>query len=477
MIAVILCGGGGSRLWPISTNSRPKQFLDLTGSGCSMLQETVFRAIDVGCTAIYCVTVAEYEEEVRQHIESVSALLGVDVEILVESDRRGTASAIAVAAQYELIYKNRADSILVVMPADHSIPDYNDDLARHIHAAAQQATDDRVICFGVDQSCRDICKYGVIIPGRVLTDEALPILEVAEFKEKPTSITFGGSRALINSGIYLGTAKAFFEIIKARSKQSWIMPKNAQAERGASNLVRIEPCLTFESKKPSFDVLVSENAGPSLAVLPFSHELSAIWSDIGSWGELVDRRKSLALAGENCVKVHDYGAVHELNASRCTALSSGRDIALVGVEDLIVAESEAGVLVMRKGCEMPRSLLEILTNNPRREDRPWGYFLELSHEAGCRIKKIVIFPGKRISLQSHTHRSEIWTIIGGDGFININEHEDRCRAGDVYRINAGDVHRIENIGSAPLVFIEVQAGEVLSESDIIRYDDDFGRSG
>ena len=468
LLPVVLAGGAGARLWPLSRALHPKQFLALTG-GRSMMQETLLRLAPLEGAQDPCIVCNEEHRFLAA--EQCRALGRAWSAILLEPAPRGTATAAALAACRALAAG--ADPALLVVPSDG----YVESGARFREAVAaglDAAAGGRLVTFGVPPSAPEM-GYGYIRAGEALEGGAR---RVAEFVEKPgraAAARYVESGAFLwNSGVFLFKASAYAAAL-ARHAPAVLEGCRAAIEDGAADLDFFRPGPAFaRAPAASIDRAIMERTGDA-AVVP----LKTGWSDVGSWPAL---HAVSALDGANNALVGDVIAVGTTNS---LVRAEGRLVATVGVDRLIVVETADAVLVAgwEEGQRVREAVarLEALSRPEhrahRRVLRPWGSFETVEAGDGYRVKRLTIKPGARLSLQSHRHRSEHWVVVRGTARVTRGETTLTLSANQSTYIPPGARHRLGNPGEDPLEVIEVQVGAYLGEDDIARFDDDFGRSG
>ena len=464
---VIMAGGSGSRLWPLSRQLNPKQFLPLTGEG-SMLQETLKRLEPLEHRAPLLICNEEHRflvaEQVRQ--QGVS-----DARILLEPEGRNTAPAIAVAALQAIA--EEPDALLLVLAADHLIRDV-EKFHESIGHAQTLAEANHLVTFGIVPTHAET-GYGYIQRGEELKDFGF---QVKRFVEKPDSNTAEDYLATggyyWNSGMFLFSAKRYLDELE-RFQPAMVEACRA-ALAGASqdlDFTRLDAEAFRACPSDSIDYAVMERTEQA-AVVP----LEAGWSDIGSWSALWDVKEHDA-QGNACqgdVMLHDS---HNLMVH-----ADHRLVATVGVEDLVVVETKDAVLVAHKDrVQEVKKIVERLKREGRQEHinhrevyRPWGVYDSIDKGDRYQVKCITVKPGAKLSVQMHHHRAEHWVVVSGTAKVTIGDKTQLVSENESTYIPIGQVHALENPGKIPLELIEVQSGSYLGEDDIIRFNDRYGRS-
>lgn len=462
---VVLCGGSGTRLWPLSRERFPKQFIDLVGTG-SLFQDTI-RRIDP--SLIDQVTVVCNEDH-RFRVADELAEIGIENPcILLEPVGRNTAPAIAAAA---FAATATEDHVLIVLPSDHVIENTIEFNAK-LRIAIEQAEAGRMVTFGVVPD-KPETGFGYIESGDEL---ATGVASVARFIEKPpldeARQYVDGGKHFWNSGMfvfkastYLAELERFEPEILAGCRQAFEKGQTDQQFRRLDS----EDFAAVTSK--SVDYAVMEQTDHA-CVIP----IDVGWSDVGSWSALWSQ---LALdSNGNAVS----GDVVLDSVSNSLIRGNKRLIAVAGVSDVIVVETADAVLVMDKNqSQKVKDLVAQLANESREElidhqrvYRPWGFYEQVDDGEGFLVKQIEVYPGASLSLQLHHHRSEHWVVVEGTATVTRGEQTFELPAGESTFIPVETKHRLENKTREPVRIIEVQIGGLLSEDDIVRYQDMYGR--
>jgi mannose-1-phosphate guanylyltransferase / mannose-6-phosphate isomerase len=468
LIPVILSGGAGTRLWPLSRESYPKQLLALTGK-LTMLQDTATRLAGIaGAHAPIVVCNEAHRFTVAEQLRT----LGIQASaILLEPAGRNTAPAVALAALRAQQIDPQAT--LVVAPADHVIRD-----ARTFQAAAETAAelalDGKLVTFGI-VAHQPETGYGYIRRG-VGSGPAFP---VAKFIEKPpldvaTQFVASGDYYW-NSGMFVFTAERYLAELAAFAPDILEAARAAfDAARTDLDFMRIDKTQFEKCRSESIDYAVMEKTRDAL-VLP----LDAGWSDVGSWSSLFDAlpadEDGNVLQGD--VMVHD---THD-----CYVHSTSRLVAAVGMDDHIIVETKDAVLVAPKErVQDVKDLVAQIKKAGRSESswhrevfRPWGSYDSIDNGDRFQVKRLSVKPGGVLSLQMHHHRAEHWIVVQGTARITCNDKTFLLSENESTYIPIGARHRIENPGKVPLRIVEVQSGSYLGEDDIVRYEDNYGRQG
>lgn len=475
LVPVILSGGSGTRLWPLSRETHPKQLLPLVGEE-ALLQAAVRRLDglpDVVEPLLIC------NEDHRFVVAEQVRQLGREGTVLLEPVGRNTAPALTLAALWATY--DGDDPVLVVMPADHVI--LNGDVFREAVAeAATLADDGTVTTFGISPDCPET-GYGYIQIGALLPGNT-GAYELARFVEKPDRETaqryFESGSYLWNSGIFVMKASVWLSAIGICRPDILAACEAAMASPRADNdFVRLDEAAFSACPADSIDYAVMEriaNGTPGLppaAVIP----LSAGWSDVGAWSSLwqVLPKDEAGNAFRGDVMLHD--------TEDTLAISEGRLVACVGVRDLVVVETPDAVLVahkertqeVKKIAERLKLDQRIEAHQHRKVHRPWGSYDGIDAGDRFQVKRIVVKPGASLSLQMHHHRAEHWVVVRGTAKVTRGDEVLLLAENESTYIPLGVKHRLENPGRLPLEMIEVQSGAYLGEDDITRFEDTYGR--
>lgn len=470
---VILCGGSGTRLWPLSRSMYPKQFIPLTnGSEESLLAETLRRlSPERGFARPTLLCNNDHRFLLRDELDRT----GTDVrEILLEPVGRNTAPAIAVAALSVLA--ESPEGVLAIMPSDHVLQDAGR-FADTVGRAAQIAAGGRFVLFGIEPNVPHT-GYGYIKRGRTLNGSEHSGFEVEAFVEKPDLpkaqdyLSEGGY--FWNSGIFVVPAQGLVDELKRLAPE--IIAHTEAALTSAENDLgfrRLDEARYIKCPNISIDYAVMERTAKA-AVLP----LDVGWSDVGSWGSIWD----LAQQDENGNAVR--GDAILVDTRNSYVHSENALVSTVGVEDMIVVHTPDAVLVAKRDrAQDVGKLVQQLKRSNRREHeqhvrnyRPWGFFETLSIGGRFQVKLLHVKPGAQLSLQMHHHRSEHWVVVKGTAKVVRDDDEQLVCENESIYISATQWHRLENPGKVPLEVIEVQIGSYLGEDDIIRSQDVYQRA-
>ncbi|HEX7932913.1 MAG TPA: mannose-1-phosphate guanylyltransferase/mannose-6-phosphate isomerase [Paraburkholderia sp.] len=476
---VILAGGSGTRLWPVSREQFPKQLIDVIGEK-TLLQATMGRMEDFGpqWTVIPQPVIVcggeHYFATSEQARES-----GVNARIVVEPGRRDTAPALTLAAL--AASAEGQDVILVAMPADHAIADL-DALHKSIEIAARYADAGAIATLGVPPTVADT-GFGYIRLGNPLQDGAH---RIERFVEKPAPELAAqyveSGKYWWNSGMFVVRASVWLDVIKRFQPQ--IHEACVRAYEGATvtgECISPDAEAFLESPSDSIDYAVMEHLGKADSqfagvVVP----LNAGWSDLGSWDSVWQAMEKDEFGNASNGRVLFEGATATYARSQ-----GGRLVACVGTNDLIVVETDDAVLVAdRSHVQEIKGLVSRIkaekspeADSHRKVRRPWGFYDSIDHGDRFQVKRIVVMPGARLSLQMHHHRAEHWVVVSGTALVTRGDEQFMLGENESTYIPLGIRHRLENPGCVPLQIIEVQSGTYLGEDDIVRFDDKYGRAG
>ena len=468
IVPVILSGGSGTRLWPLSRQLYPKQLLPLVGKD-TMLQATLKRLEGIaGLAAPIVVCNEEHRFLVAEQLRQI----GTQPEaILLEPAGRNTAPAVALAAASTLQAREQGDDpVLLVLPADHVIRNIE---AFHAAVAtgAKLAAEGKLVTFGVVPD-RPETGYGYI--RATARDSAAAVQQFVEKPDVALAQEYVSSGEYYwNSGMFMFRASRFIE--ELRTHRPEIVTQCVAAIAGAKadlDFIRVDAQSFEECPSDSIDYAVMENTAHAWVV-----PLDAGWSDVGSWASLHDACDADA-AGNVAI-----GDVLLEDASNCYLYSESRLVAAVGLADCIVVETKDAVLVApRDRVQEVKKLVDRLKADGRYETslhrevfRPWGSYDSVDQGERFQVKRITVKPGAKLSLQMHHHRAEHWIVVKGTARVTAGDDTFLLGENESTYIPMGTTHRLENPGKVPLHLIEVQSGSYLGEDDIVRFEDTYGR--
>jgi mannose-1-phosphate guanylyltransferase/mannose-6-phosphate isomerase len=477
---VVLSGGSGTRLWPLSREKYPKQLLPLVGAD-SLLQATVRRV-----EGLAGVTVAEpmvvCNEEYRFVIAEQMRLMGKRGVVVLEPVGRNTAPALTIAALTAV--RDGTDPVLLVMPADHVIVD-TAAFQAVVREGAALAGQGAVVTFGITPDAPET-GYGYIQSGEAYGHDRPQggARRIARFVEKPNRETAQGyldaGTYLWNSGLFMMRASVWLESIAACRADILAACKEAMDQSTADgDFVRVAKDSFAKCPSDSIDYAVMERLAGGQQGLPVGVvlPLSAGWSDVGAWEALwqVLPKDASGNVSQGDVLLHD--------CRDTLALSDGRLVACVGVEGMVVVETPDAILVAKKErTQDVKKVVDSLKSAGRTEGqihrkvyRPWGWYDSVDAGDRFQVKRIVVKPGAALSLQMHHHRAEHWIVVRGTARVTCGDAVNLLSENQSTYIPIGARHRLENPGRVPLELIEVQSGAYLGEDDIVRFEDVYGR--
>jgi mannose-1-phosphate guanylyltransferase/mannose-6-phosphate isomerase len=471
---VILAGGGGTRLWPLSREHYPKQFLRISG-GLSLLQQTLARMTELSGRVelipplVICNEVHRFL--VQEHLHDIGIAPGA---IILEPVGRNTAPALTCAA----LYAGDDDPILLMLPADHLIEDV-DKFHQAVHLAIQLAAEDKLVAFGIVPD-RAETGYGYIRAGDPIGHGAFLLREFVEKPAIETAETYIRSGMYLwNSGIFIMKASVWrraIEYFRADILQACLQAVARGSKDG--EFFRLDRDSFQSCPADSVDYAVMEKTSAAdmqfqTALLP----LDAGWSDVGSWSAVWEVTEKSH--GANVFK----GDVIAEDTQSTIVYSENRLVATVGVNNLLVIETADAVLVGdRYRSQDVKKLVHRLQSaereeliNHRQVHRPWGSYISIDKGPNFQVKRLIVKPGKKLSLQLHHRRAEHWVVVSGTATVTVGDRIFELQQNQSTFIPIGTRHRLENKGQEMLEIVEVQSGDYLGEDDIVRFEDDFGR--
>ncbi|WP_333712581.1 mannose-1-phosphate guanylyltransferase/mannose-6-phosphate isomerase [Yoonia sp.] len=466
---VLLCGGSGTRLWPLSRKSYPKQFVPLIGQE-TLFQASAARLVAPGFAAPVVVTAADFRFIVTEQLHDAGIDPGA---ILIEPAARNTAPAVLAAALH--VAATDPDGLVLVAPSDHVIPDAAAFRAA-VLAGEATAKAGRIVTFGVTPD-RPETGYGYL--ELAAQPDGLTPVGLTRFVEKPDQATASAMLAagnfLWNAGIFLFSAKTMIAAFEAHAPALLAPVGHAYAEATPDlGFLRLAPGPWAKADEISIDYAVMERAA-NLSVIP----LATAWSDLGDWDAI--RR----LGQGDARGVITSGAATALECDTTLIRSESDTVAVVGIglkDTIVVAMNDAVLVADRSRAQEVKDAVAALKRQGARQatdfpkdHRPWGWFESLVIGDRFQVKRIHVHPGAALSLQSHHHRAEHWIVVEGTAKVTVDDDIRLLSENQSIYVPLGAVHRLENPGKVPVVLIEVQTGTYLGEDDIIRYDDVYAR--
>ncbi|MAF15511.1 MAG: mannose-1-phosphate guanylyltransferase/mannose-6-phosphate isomerase [Marinomonas sp.] len=459
---IVLSGGVGSRLWPLSREHYPKQCLNLTDSLSSLLQKTLLRTnrLDVQSPLVVCND--DHRFLIAQQLQDIGVS---DSKVILEPVGKNTAPAVALAA-FEMLQDDE-DALMLVLPADHVIRD-----VKAFEAAVDQAQalaeEGAVVTFGIKPT-RPETGYGYIKSG--------PDFDVEQFVEKPDLATAQAylkiGDFLWNSGMFLVKASQYLRELKQHRADIYDAVEAAYQLRSEDlDFIRIDHDAFAKCPSESIDYAVMEHT-KNAKVVPYGGD----WSDIGAWDALYDYKEKDV--DQNVIS----GDVMAEGTTNSLIRAESRLVATVGVDNLVVVETADAVLIMDKDQSQDvKKIVSRIKSEGRQEHafhttvhRPWGSYQTVDQCDRHQVKRIMVKPGEKLSVQMHHHRAEHWVVVKGTAKVLNGEKEILLTENESTYIPVGVVHALENPGKIPLEIIEVQSGGYLGEDDIVRFSDRYGR--
>ncbi len=466
IVPLVLAGGAGTRLWPVSRDAMPKQFLPLVGEK-STYQQALIR---VSAPDLFAPPIVMTSDAFRFFARRQAEEIGLDTTVVLEPTRRDSGPAIAAGAAFAR--SRDPDAIVLAIAADHVILD-TDLFHDACRAGRDAAVNGHIVTFGISPTAPKT-SYGYIRCGEPLA--VAGVSRLAAFIEKPnaeTAAAYVEEGYLWNSGNFLFRADTLLTELKRFEPSMALAVEAAVAAAGTDlGFVRLDEKAFVQATQKSIDYAVMEKTDHAAVV-----EGRFRWSDIGSW-DAVFEVASLDPAGNAA-----SGPVLTMAASGCIVHAEGRLTAVVGVEDLIVVSTPDAVLVLpRSRAEDVKTLVAELKRKGRAEavehrrmHRPWGYYESVDGGERFQVKRIVVVPGGKLSLQKHHHRAEHWVVVRGTAEVTLGDAVTMVHENESIYIPIGSVHRLANPGRIGLELIEVQTGSYLGEDDIVRLEDTYGR--
>ena len=466
IVPLIMCGGAGTRLWPASREVRPKQFLPLFGTR-STFQETIQRVSD---PALFDRPIVITNKAYRFMVAEQLAEIGREADILLEPMRRDSGPAIAAGAAFA--QTRDRDAVVLALAADHVVRD-NAAFVAACREGLIAADAGRIVTFGVTPE-RAATEYGYINPGEAVSGKVRAVKQFVEKPDAAKAAEYVKAGYLWNSGNFMFRAGVLLDEYRGVDAASVQAVSDAVTKAGRDlGFVTLDEPAFGSAKAISIDYAVMEKTTRA-AVVP----VACGWSDVGSW------RAVWELSEKDGEGNAAQGAAVFEDARNCNVSTDKALVALEGVDDLVVVATQDAILVSRQkdANGLKRLVTKLKTVAPQvteehlKVHRPWGSYQSVDMGDRHQVKRIIVKPGGRLSLQKHHHRSEHWIVVQGAARVTVNEAVKTVHENESIYIPIGAVHRLENPGKISLHLIEVQTGSYLGEDDIIRIEDDYRRS-
>lgn len=468
ILPVIMAGGSGSRLWPLSRDLMPKQFLKLDAE-LTMLQATVMRLQGLNAEAALVICNEDHRFVAAEQLRQIKQL---NHNIILEPAGRNTAPAIALAALTAT--KKGLDPLLLVLAADHVIADV-EAFQQAVMTATDFANADQLVTFGIVPTAAET-GYGYIKRGQS-KDLNSAAYQVAQFVEKPkldSALQFVKSGEYYwNSGMFLFKASRYLAELKQHRPDIYAACQQAMAEVDPDlDFIRVNQQAFLACPSESIDYAVMEKTSAAVVV-----PLDARWSDVGSWSSLWD------ISAKNSEGNVHKGDVLSCDSSDNYVFAETGLVATVGLQNMVVVQTKDAVLVATKDrVQDVKAIVQQLKDLGRSEHkihrevyRPWGKYDSIDQGQRYQVKRITVNPGQKLSVQMHHHRAEHWIVVAGTALVSIDGVDSMLSENQSVYIPLGAVHALENPGKIPLELIEVQSGTYLGEDDIVRFSDRYGR--
>lgn len=466
ILPVVMAGGSGTRLWPLSRSLYPKQFLSLVDDA-SLLQGTLLRLENLDCTTPLIISNNEHRFIVAEQLRQAGI---VDFDIILEPMGRNTAPAIALAALHAL--RDGDDPIMLVLAADHVIKNV-DAFCSSVTLAQRQAVDGKMVTFGIVPTHAET-GYGYIRQGKEVLES---VFEVDAFVEKPDQSTAEAylcdGHYLWNSGMFMFKASVYLsELEKFRPDILSVCKKAMSGASSDLDFIRLEDSVFAACPDESIDYAVMEKTSHSVVV-----PMDAQWCDVGSWSSLWD----ISTKDDNGNVTHGDVIYHNSNNNYVYAENSL--VATIGTDNLVIVQTKDALLIAKQDqVQNIKKVVDVLKREKRSEHishreeyRPWGRYDSVDQGGRYQVKRITVKPGERLSTQMHYHRAEHWVVVAGTAKVTRGDDVFLVSENESTFIPVGVVHTLENPGKVPLEVIEIQSGTYLGSDDIVRFDDKYGR--
>ena len=480
---MILCGGSGTRLWPLSREQYPKQLLSLVGDD-TLLQATIRRITEselenqkMTIMSPVIITNENHRFLVAEQLRQINV---TNPHILLEPQAKNTAPALTLGALH--VQSLQSDALMLVMPADHVIKK-SSELISAIEIGSDYAMKDALVTFGIEPQHAET-GYGYIKKGETLGSQSNSISQFVEKPDLETAENYISTNQYVwNSGMFLFSANVWLCAIESFQPDIYEKCKLAYQKRQADlDFIRFDADVFGTCPSDSIDYAVMEKIAADQAendsYKGIVVSMHAGWSDIGSWDSL------WAIAEKDKQGNVLKGDVLLEDTKNSMVLAENRLVSVIGLSDIVVVETSDAIMVADKhASQSVKKIVQQLANDHRQETvihrkvfRPWGSYESIDQGERFQVKRIVVNPGARLSLQMHHHRAEHWIVVTGTAMVTRNEENFLLSENESTYIPLGIKHRLENPGTIPLEIIEVQSGSYLGEDDIVRFQDEYGRN-
>lgn len=465
---VVMAGGSGSRLWPLSRSSMPKQFCTIDGNETLFFQTIKRAALISNKYPLLVIINKEYKFLAIRELER----LGVEYHLILEPEKKNTAPAIALACRFALNIDD--DPHLLVLSSDHYVSN-QEDFNFSITNALQNQTNELIVTFGAKASSPET-GYGYIHYEKSVNDV---VMNIKKFVEKPSkekaSEYIKDDCYLWNTGIFLFSAKTMLDELRSLAKDIYEVSEEISCDFDLNNKIHeLNQELFSKFENISIDYAVLEKTNKAKVV-----PITFAWSDLGTWPSIWKNAPQKD-SNNNLIE----GDVNIIDTTNSLILSKDKHISAIGIDNLIVIDTPDALLVSSMdGVEKINFCLEnikkidqSLVEENRKVFRPWGWYDSIDNGESHQVKRIHVYPGQKLSLQRHQHRAERWVVIKGIATVTLDKDEYDFKVGEVVQINIMQIHSLENKTTEDLEIIEVQLGNYLGEDDIERFEDIYGRT-